>query len=139
MTPHKNKPLLLTLFLLAVSAPAFSQATTTPAADSKSVPVIDGALGPCSADFTVTDSTGAPVYDAKIRVHIAYRFMSLHKLDLEIGTNADGKARFTGLPDRIKRPLLFQASQSDRTAEVFDDPANTCKAQFKLVLEKKAQ
>ena len=137
MTPPKTKPiLLLTLFLLALSASAFPQAATTPATDPNSVPVIDGALGPCSADFTVTDSAGAPVYDAKIRVHIAYGFMSLHKLDLEIGTNADGKARVTGLPDRIKHGLYFHTSQGDRTAETFDDPANTCKAQFKPVLEK---
>ena len=106
------------------------------AADSKTVPVIDGGVGPCSADFTVTDSAGAPVYDAKIRVHIAYRFMSLHKLDLEIGTNADGKARVTGLPDRIKHGLYFHTSQGDRTTETFDDPANNCKAQFTVVLEK---
>lgn len=134
MSLNRNK-LLLTFCLLAVSALAFSQATTS-AADPKSVPVIDGGLGPCSADFTVTDSAGAPVYDAKIRVHIAYRFMNLHKLDLEIGTNADGKARVTGLPDRIKHGLYFHTSQGDRTADTFDDPANTCKAQFAVVLEK---
>jgi hypothetical protein len=139
LNKKKLTKLLLTLILLAVSSPCFSQTTTTSAADPKSVPVIDAALGPCSADFTVADSAGAPVYDAKIRVHIAYRFMSLHKLDLEIGTNADGKARFTGLPDRIKRGLNFIASQADRTAEAFDDPASTCKAQFTLKLEKKPQ
>jgi hypothetical protein len=123
--------------------PLCLMAAQTAAPDSKAVPVIDGGLGPCSADFTVTDSAGAPVYDAKIRVHIAYRFMSLHKLDLEIGTNADGKARVTGLPDRIKHGIYFHTSQGDRTAETFDDPANTCKAQFTVVLgnapEKKAQ
>jgi len=127
---------LLILILLAASAPAVSQTAAAPAPDPKSVPVIDGALGPCSADFTATDSAGAPVYDAKIRVHIAYRFMSLRKLDLEIGTNADGKACFTGLPDRIKHGLYFRTSQGDRSAETFDDPANTCKAQFTVVLEK---
>jgi hypothetical protein len=141
MIPNKNKltrpASLLTLFLLAVAVQAFSQASTAPAPDPKSVPVIDGGLGPCTADFNVTDSNAAPVYDAKIRVHIAYRFMSLHKLDLEIGTNADGKARFTGLPDRTKRPLHFQASQADRTGEAIDDPGNTCKAQFTVVIDKK--
>ncbi len=134
MSLNTNKP-LLTFFLLAASSPAFAQATTS-AADPKAVPVIDGGLGPCSAEFTVTDSGGAPVYDAKIRVHIAYRFMSLHKLDLEVGTNADGKASVTGLPDRIKHGLYFHTSQGDRSAETFDDPANTCKAQFAVVLEK---
>jgi hypothetical protein len=107
--------------------------------DSNTIPVIDGGLGPCSAEFTVTDSPGKPVYNAKIRVHITYGFMNLHKLDLEVGTNADGKARFEGLPNRTKRGLTFYASEGDREASAFDNPANTCKAQFTLVLQKKPQ
>jgi len=134
-----RKPaVLLTLALttLSSSSIAFLQTTLTPAPGPKSIPVIDGGLGPCSADFTVTDSSGAPIYDAKISVHIAYGFMNLHKLDLEIGTNAEGKARFTGLPNRIKHGFYFHTSQADRTAETFDDPANSCKAQFTVVPEK---
>ena len=132
-----GKTLLLpALVLVATSSAMFSQ-TPANAPNPKDVPVIDGALGPCSADFTVTDSNGGPVYDAKIRVHIAYGFMSMRKLDLEIGTNADGKARVIGLPDRIKHGLYFHTSQGDRTAETFDDPTNTCKAQFTVMLEKK--
>jgi hypothetical protein len=128
----------LTLLVVALSIAAFSQSTTTsPAPDPKSVPVVDGGIGTCSADFTVNDANGAPVYAAKIKVHIAYGFMYLHKLDLEVGTNADGKARFTGLPDRVKHGLYFEASEGDRTAEAFDDPATTCKNQFTVVLRKK--
>jgi len=128
----------IAIFVLALtlSAAAFSQ-TTAP--DPKSVPVVDGAVGPCSADFIVTDSTGAAVYAAKINVHIAYRFGSFHKLDLEVSTNADGKARFTGLPDHLKRGLTFYSSEGDRTGESFDDPAVTCKAQFTVALQKKTQ
>src|SRR5579863_8030548 len=85
--------------------------------DPKTIPVIDGGIGPCSADFTITDPSGTPVYAANIKVHIAYGFMYARKLDLEVGTNSDGKARFTGLPDRVKRGLFFEASESDRTAE----------------------
>ena len=131
-----QKNLRVLIPLLALSISAFSQ--TAPARpDPKDVPVIDGGIGACSADFTVTDEAGAPVYAAKIKVHIAYGFMYARKLDLEVGTNADGKARFTGLPDRVKRGLSFEASQGDRTAEAFDDPATTCKAQFSLTLRKK--
>ena len=101
--------------------------------------MIDGGIGPCSAEFTVTDSGGTPVYDAKVRVHIAYGFMNARKLDMEVGTNADGKARVTGLPDRLKRGLIFQASKDDRAGEAFDDPAKTCKAQLTIVLQKKSQ
>jgi hypothetical protein len=118
-------------------APTQTQAKDAP--DPKSVPVVDGVAGPCSADFTITDAASAPVYAAKIKVHIAYRFGSFHKLDLEVSTNSDGKARFTGLPNRVKRGLTFQASEGDRTGEVFDDPANTCTAQFTIALRKKPQ
>jgi hypothetical protein len=131
----RTRAVQLTLFLLAASVSGFPQ--TTSAADSKSSPVIDGGIGPCSADFTVTDAAGAPVYAANIKVHIAYGFMSARKLDLEVGTNSDGKARFTGLPDHLKRGLYFEASEGDRSAEAFDDPAITCKAQFTVALRKK--
>jgi hypothetical protein len=126
-------------FLLAMLSLPAPQAQTAPPADPKAVPVIDGGVGPCSADFTVTDATNAPVYDAKIRVHIAYGFMYLHKLDLEVGTNASGKARFTGLPDRTKQGLFFHASASGHEGSAFDDPAKTCKAELTIELEKKSQ
>jgi hypothetical protein len=130
----KSSPFLLPLVLAAL---AFSQ--TTPAPDPKAVPSIDGGIGPCTADFTVTDAAGAPVYASRIKVHIAYGFMNVRKLDLELGTNADGKARFTGLPDRLKRGLYFYASEGGRTGEAFDDPANTCKAQFTITLRSSPQ
>ena len=126
----------LALLALALSLPAFSQ-TPPSQPDPKEVPIVDGGVGDCSADFTVNDPAGAPVYAAKIKVHIAYGFMYARKLDLEVGTNVDGKARFTGIPARVKNGLFFEASEADRTASAFDDPATTCKAQFTLVLRKK--
>jgi len=126
-------------FLLAILSSPALPAQTAPPVDPRAVPVIDGGLGSCSADFTVNDAAGAPVYNAKISVHIAYRFMSLHKLDLEVGTNAAGKARFTGLPDKTKQGLFFQASEGTREASAFDDPAKTCKADFTITLQKKSQ
>ena len=142
------RKLAMILALLAIGLPtaALSQANraqTSPTQtnqtqpDPKAVPVIDGGIGPCTADFTIADAAGAPVYAAKIKVHIAYRFMSVRKLDLELGTNADGKARFTGLPDHIKHGVYFYASEGSRVGEAFDDPANTCKAQFTVTLREK--
>jgi hypothetical protein len=136
MNLGKVVPHALLLTLLSLALPIVSQ-TTAPAPDPKSVPVIDGAIGPCSADFTVTDNAGAPVYNANISVHIAYGFMYLRKLDLEVSTNVDGKARFTGIPDRLKRGLMFHASEGDRSGDAFDDPATTCKAQLTVALQKK--
>jgi hypothetical protein len=123
----------------AATSPAATSNGVTSTDDSKTVPVIDGAIGPCTADFTITDAGGKPLYDAKIKVHIAYRFMNAHKLDLEVGTNADGKARFIGLPDKIKHGIYFYATQGELEGEVFDDPASNCKAQFAVALRKKSE
>ncbi len=122
------------------SQPASSTSQTSGVPDPHAVPVLDGGIGPCSADFTITsDAASTPVYAAKVNVHIAYGFMNVRKLDLQLSTNVDGKARFTGLPDRIKHGIYFHASEGDRTGEAFDDPANTCKAQFTVVLQKRTQ
>jgi hypothetical protein len=138
-TTIRRRIVLSTSFLLGALCVPLLPAQTTATVDPKTVPVIDGGIGPCSADFTVTDATTAPVYNAKIQVHIAYGFMYLHKLDLEVGTNAGGKARFTGLPDRTKQGLFFRASDSGREGSAFDDPSKTCKAEFTITLEKKPQ
>jgi len=135
MTYCKNLPALAVL-TLALSSAAFTQ---TPTPDPHAVPVLDGGAGPCSADFIITDAAGAPVYAAKIKVHIAYRFGSFHKLDLELSTNADGKARLAGLPNRVKRGLTFQASEGGRTGESFVDPSTTCNATLTIPLQKKTQ
>jgi hypothetical protein len=130
---------ILTTFAAMILALPMLAAQSNSKIDPHTIPVIDGSVGPCSADFTVTDAGGVPLYDAKIRVHIAYGFMNTHKLDLEVGTNSDGKASVTGLPDRIKHGFYFHASQGDRTGEAFDDPANTCKAKFSIVLHNKTE
>ena len=145
----KTNPNLATAFLaLCLAAAAclipssYAQDTKTAAAEtaaSHTIPVIDGAIGTCSANFTVTDDNAVPVYDAKIRVHIAYGFMYMRKMDLEIGTNVDGKARFTGLPARTKDGLAFQASKADRAGTAFADPSTTCKADLTVVLQRKPQ
>jgi hypothetical protein len=120
--------------LQAQSAPA----QTASSADPKTITEIDAGLGPCSADFTVNDSSGSPIYNARIRLHIAYGRLNLHKLDLEAGTNADGKARFIGLPDKSKEGLFFRASAGAHDTSVFDNPAQTCKKAFTVVVERKS-
>lgn len=137
MDPRRLRTLAVLFCLLTIPGSVFSQSTANQTAVASAVPSIDGGIGPCSADLTITDASGSPVYAAKISVHIAYGFMNVRKLDLEVGTDVDGKARFTGLPDRIKHGIYFRASEGDRSGEAFDDPANTCKAQFTIRLEKK--
>jgi hypothetical protein len=117
-------------FLIGIPARAQSP-------DPHSIPSVDAGLGTCTADFTITDSDGKPLYDAKISVHIAYGFGGWHKLDLQVGTNVDGKARFTTLPNRMRKGgLYFQAFQSGSTGEAFDDPTKTCQGQFAITLRK---
>jgi hypothetical protein len=124
---------------LLVSANNLPAQAPDQAAKSNPVPVINADLGSCSAEFTVRDDSSKPVPDAKIRVHIAYGFMSLHKLDLEVGTNADGKARFEGLPEKVKRPLEFHASQGKLEGSAVLDPAKECKSQHSIVLTETPQ
>jgi hypothetical protein len=121
-------------FLLLALSPLCAQQP-----DPHSIPVVDGALGPCSADFTINDTAGKPVYAARIKVRISYGFLGARKLDLEVGTNVDGKARFTGIPNNLKHGLFFEASESDRTGNAFDDPSLKCTAQFTVTLRKPAQ
>jgi hypothetical protein len=138
LTPRHRFLLALGLALTAFCLPALQAQNPRPG-DPKTVPVIDGAIGPCSADFTITDTAGTPVYAANIQVHVAYGFMYLHKLDLQVGTNAGGQARFTGLPDRTKQGLFFRASEGAREGSAFDDPAKTCKAEFTVALQNRSQ
>lgn len=102
--------------------------------DPHSVPIVDAGVGPCTADFTVTDSDGKPVYAAQINVRV--RYGHFHRMDLEVGTNVDGKARFTGLPNSPKNGLFFQVTAGDRTGNAFDDPSANCKAQFPVTVRK---
>jgi len=90
---------------------------------------MNGGAGPCSLDVTVLDLNAKPVYAASVKVHVAYGFGGFHKLDLEAGTNADGKVKFTGLPDRVRRPPLeFNATKNDLAGLATVDPSTECEA-----------
>lgn len=105
--------------------------------NSSNVPVMDGGAGPCTVELTVLDADGKPVYDATVKVHIAYGFAGAHRLDLQAGTNADGKVKFTGLPSRVHRPPLeFQASKGELHATLDYDPAAECTANHEIALQK---
>jgi len=113
-----------------VSVVAFVPAQTQQTPDPHQVPVMDGEAGPCSVAFTVTDAKGAPVYDARIRVHIAYGFAGVKRLDLEAATNVDGKTQIKGLPEKVKGGTLnFRATQGKREGSATYDPAKNCSGQ----------
>ena len=120
---------------LLTTAPA--QSNQTPPAQP--VPTIDGGLGRCSLELTVTTADGKPAAAASVKVHIAYGFGGFHKLDLEAGANVDGKVKFTGLPSRVRRPPLeFHASsEKDQLAgNATFDPTTDCHAQRNIALVK---
>jgi len=99
------------------------------------VPVMDGGAGPCSLDLTVTGADGKPVYAATVKVHIAYGFAGARRLDLQAGTNSDGKVKFTGLPARVHRPPLeFQASKGDLAGIAIYDPTTECEAKHGIAM-----
>jgi hypothetical protein len=104
------------------------------AADAPEVPVIDGGLGTCSVIFTVTDSEKKPIYNAKINVTVYYGFLRLHKTELQVGTNSDGKARVIGLPEKVKKPLEFQVTNGPLSKTIMHNPATKCGAAIEVVL-----
>jgi hypothetical protein len=95
--------------------------------DPHQVPIMDGGAGPCSVAFTVTDPKGAPIYDARIKVHIEYGFGGFHRLDLEAATNVDGKTQFKGLPNKVKGKILyFLAAKGQLSGSATYDPQQNC-------------
>jgi len=140
-TQHLLRDLLLLAasagLLLAAQAQSNSQTAAPSASSATDVPVIDGGAGPCALQLIVTTVDNKPVYNAKVKVHIAYRFGGFHKLDLEAGTNAEGKVKFVGLPAKVRRPPLeFQASKDQLVGVLTYDSANDCQAKRTITLDK---
>jgi hypothetical protein len=100
------------------------------------LPVVDAGLGPCTVDFTVSQDTNRPLYNAQISVRITYGFLGMKKTDLQIGTNSEGKARFAGLPSKVHNPpLQFVVKDKGRTKTVEYWPEVRCHAQYSVIME----
>jgi hypothetical protein len=115
---------LLFVAILLVGPAAAQQSADVP------LSVVDGQLGPCFAEFHVTDAAGKPQYNMPIHVLIRYGFLGKRKMDLEVGTNSDGKARVAGLPEQVRSPLHFEVGRGDAKQVVEHDPATNCHAYF---------
>lgn len=115
--------------LLGTAQMSSSQTTAQP------VPVMDGGAGPCSCELTIFMPDGKPAPAADVKVHIAYGFGGFHRLDLEAGTNVDGKVRFTGLPSKVKNPPLeFRAAKDQLEGVATFDPLTECRAKHDITL-----
>lgn len=131
---HKRSSLAFIVAIVIATnlAAARSQAPSQPA---QQVPVMDGGAGPCSLLLTVRAPDTKPVLGANVKVHIAYGFAGIRKLDLEAYTNADGKLKFTGLPSKVKDPpLQFQATKDQLSGVATYNPATECEAEHDLPL-----
>src|SRR6267378_5896151 len=120
-------PLLCAISFLTLNAPLLAN-------NSPEVPVVDGGLGSCRADFTVKDEAGKPIYNAKVNVTIKSGFLNRKKTELQVGTNSDGKARVTGLPNLPKKPLEFQIKSGTVSKTITDDPSTNCTAVYEVTL-----
>jgi hypothetical protein len=129
------------LWYLSLAAGVFTTAVaqSNPAPSTQPVPSIDGGIGRCSLELTVSAPDGKPAAAANVKVHIAYGFGGFHKLDLEAGANVDGKVKFTGLPSRVRRPPLEFYASSDKgqlVGTAMFDPATECHANREITLTK---
>jgi len=98
---------------------------------------MQGDAGPCSLELTVRGADGKAVYAATVKVHIKYGFGGIRRLDLEAGTNSEGKVRFDGIPAKVQRPPLeFHGSKDELTGIASFDPSAECHAQRDLTLQK---
>jgi len=101
------------------------------------IPVTDAQAGPCSVELTVTGADAQPIFAVRINYQTAYGFMGAHKLDMTVYTNAQGKAKFAGIPARVRKPPIeFRASKGDLVGVATMDPASECQARHDIVMDK---
>ncbi len=135
---HRQNPLVVLMVVLIFSWVCASQNNASQKQNSPNqqqnaqsspadkVPEISGNLGGCSVEVRVIDSAGKPVYGAQVSVHMRYGFGGFHRLDLQIGTNSEGRARFVGLTERARMPLSFYADFHGRETVVPVDLRQNC-------------
>jgi hypothetical protein len=121
------------MLITALSLAWLSVAPQAPAT-SPEVAVLDAKLGKCSADFTVKGADGKPVYNATIHVRVRYGALNVKRMDLEVGTNSEGKAGIKGLPDKA-RPLTYDVEKDGKKGTVDQDLSKTCEAKLEVTLK----
>src|SRR5437879_3528828 len=105
-----------------------------PDAAKPEIAVLKAGVGTCAADFLVKDSSGKPANSATIHTKIRYGAMSVKRMDLEVSTNADGKARIEGLPNKA-RPLVYDIEKAGEKAKVPQNVATSCLTSLDVVLK----
>lgn len=125
----------LSAMLIAIVLVAAVTLGQQPADAPKPEPVvIKAGLGSCSSDFMVKDAAGQPAYAATVHVKIRYGLMHLKRMDLEVSTGPDGKARVEGLPAKA-RPLVYDIAKGDQKATVEQNLETSCQASHEVSLK----
>lgn len=102
-------------------------------------PVTDGShadagVGECATDFSVKDAAGQPVANASVRMHIRYGLLGLRRMDLALGTAADGSAHIQGLPESASL-LRFEIGKGRITARITQDLSRQCRERYHVTLK----
>jgi len=67
----------------------------------------------------------------------AYGFGGLHKLDMGVYTNTQGKGKFTGIPAKVRNPPIeFRATKGTLAGTATMDPVSECQAKHEIILQK---
>ena len=98
------------------------------------VPVVNGGAGPCSVEFIALDGDVKPVYGAVITVHVEYGFLGLKELDLQVATNADGVAQFSGLPEDTDGAYFFEAFTESLKGVAVYNPDHECRGRHNIYM-----
>ena len=103
--------------IAAVFEAFFAAAVLVAQTQPAEIPALNASLGSCAAAFTVTDANGKPIYNASIHTRIRYGLMNVKRMDLEVNTNTDGKARIIGLPGKAQ-PVTYEVKKDAKTTTV---------------------
>ena len=98
------------------------------------LPALKAGLGPCAADFAVKDADGKPVSQATIHARIRYGALSVKRMDVEVSTNEEGKARIEGLPTKAK-PIVYDIEKTGVKATAEQNLATGCLASLQVTLK----
>jgi hypothetical protein len=117
--------------VLLVAAFLFQQSANQ---SKPEIPVLKAGLGTCAADFVVSDGNGKPVYQATIHARIRYGALSVKRMDVEVNTNDEGKARIEGLPSKAK-PIVYDIEKNDTKGTTQQDVTTGCLASLQVTLK----
>ena len=82
----------------------------------------------------VSDGNGKAVYLATIHARIRYGAFSVKRMDVEVSTNDQGKARIEGLPSKAK-PIVYDIEKDGTKATAQQDVATGCLASLPVTLK----